>query len=644
MAGGVEDAHPRVQPTHGARHLRPLSIGEYVVQQDEVHRARLRRRDRAPHAVRHHHLAAGAGEDPLGDPAHARVVVDDEDVPSLHGRRADPRLRRRGLLGRGAYGWEEDLEARSVRRRVGDRRDPSPPLDDRTNRREPEPGAATARLGGEERLEHVWQDARTDARPIVLDHQRDGGPFSAEQRSPEADRDPTAVTDGVAGVDHEVAHELLELPGVGVDEQRLTREPQREVHVLAYDTPQHGHEVRDHHLEIDVARLVRRGPAEQEELADEARRALGRALDVGELLRTGARVGELGRGGEDDRQQVVEVVGHAAREQPERLEALRGRQLRLERPLRRHVEGDARRAARSAVAFQDRRREQLEGQRPPVIVASLEGNAQQGFSPVHATDRLVEHAGLFDRRAVRAEAEHVACDRVPGADPSVEVDRVDGDRRGLDDGVQPSVCALQLLLGFDLGVDVERDHEARGLSAEADRVADDVDPERAPVPGLVTREARPVDRDLGSDGGGRAEGAALGGRAQVERRELQHLLTRPPVPSTGGVVHRDEAPVRALDPHREWRVLEHHRVEAGHPRGSRRLAEGHDPVSTRVDEIRRAERRRLTEPIRRATAGRDDAAFTVDQHARSRRPLDEGPQSQRDHTHPPGLRPTVRSS
>ncbi len=95
--------------------------------------------------------------------------------------------------------------------------------------------------------------------------------------------------------------------------------------------PQHLRHVAHDPIEIQQARLQDLLPAEGEELAGQARGALRGLLDQGEA--GGHRVGgsralpQQAGAAQDDRQQVVEVVGDAARQEPHRLHLLSLEQL-----------------------------------------------------------------------------------------------------------------------------------------------------------------------------------------------------------------------------------------------------------------------------------------------------------------------------
>ena len=95
----------------------------------------------------------------------------------------------------------------------------------------------------------------------------------------------------------------------------------------ADDPAQHLFEIRDNGVDVDDARVEHLAAAEGEELARQRRRALGRLLDLEQvvaspIVRREVLEEKLGVAG-DRRQEIVEVVGDAAGELAHRLQPLR---------------------------------------------------------------------------------------------------------------------------------------------------------------------------------------------------------------------------------------------------------------------------------------------------------------------------------
>ena len=179
--------------------------------------------------------------------------------------------------------------------------------------REPEACALALALGGEERVERVRRDVGRHALPRVLDGQPHAGVDDIG-----ADRQLAAGGHRVAGVEREVEQDLLDAPAPQRDRRRLAHEDHAQVDELARRAPQQRLRALDRAVDVAGLRVVLGPTAEDEHLARQLRPALGRRHD---LARLGAQVRAVGepaveqpRVAADHRQQVVEVVRHAARE------------------------------------------------------------------------------------------------------------------------------------------------------------------------------------------------------------------------------------------------------------------------------------------------------------------------------------------
>ena len=148
------------------------------------------------------------------------------------------------------------------------------------------------------------------------------------------DRELAALRHGITGVDREVHDHLLDLAGIRPHGGEVGREPRGELDVLAQQPAQHVLRFRHEAVQVDHFRLHHLLPAEGEQLAGEPRRAVGRLADLGDVF--SARVGgaqviqqQVGIAG-DRREDVVEVVRHAAGQAPHSLHLLRLAQLLLQ--------------------------------------------------------------------------------------------------------------------------------------------------------------------------------------------------------------------------------------------------------------------------------------------------------------------------
>jgi hypothetical protein len=134
-----------------------------------------------------------------------------------------------------------------------------------------------------------------------------------------------AVGHGVAGVEHEVHHHLLELAPVGGDVAAARRGLGRlhdELDVLADHAAEHRREPGDHLGDREHGRLHHAAAAEGEDLPREAGGAAGRVADHLDVLARRGAVREVGKrevgGAQDAGEHVVEVVRDAAGEPAQR--------------------------------------------------------------------------------------------------------------------------------------------------------------------------------------------------------------------------------------------------------------------------------------------------------------------------------------
>ena len=210
--------------------------------------------------------------------------------------------------------------------------------------REPEPGALPGLLRGEEWLEDARLGGRVHPHAGVHDSQdrvrtgRQGlGPVGRGRLDLDAvglDTQGAAARHGVARVHRQVHQDLLELARVGVDVPGPRSQSEEQLDVLADEPPQHPADLVDHRVEVEVLALQHLLAAEGQELPGETGGAIGRLLDL--LDAATERIVRLQPAEEDraapgdDGEEVVEVVGHPAREAPHRFHLLGLSQLVLE--------------------------------------------------------------------------------------------------------------------------------------------------------------------------------------------------------------------------------------------------------------------------------------------------------------------------
>jgi hypothetical protein len=130
----------------------------------------------------------------------------------------------------------------------------------------------------------------------------------------------------VARVDHEVHDHLLELPRVAPHVARVRWQGQAQRYVLADQPHQHLFDVLDQVVEAQHHGLQYLPATERQELPGERRGSLRGFANLFEILACPTIGGEPFGGeigiAEDRREDVVEVVGHAARELTDRLHLL----------------------------------------------------------------------------------------------------------------------------------------------------------------------------------------------------------------------------------------------------------------------------------------------------------------------------------
>jgi hypothetical protein len=352
------------------------------------------------------HDVAGALADPADHAADEIFVFDQQDrLPPLRV------VRRRTFPVRVVRAGEEQVELRPLAGRGPGGDVPTGLRDDSEHRREPEPRAFARRPRREERLERAREhlgrhpDAGVaDRDPNVAAGLERVGPVftrAGERDDLARDLEAAAVWHGVARVDGEVHHDLLELSDVGAHLAESRRKPQVERHVLAEQAPQRRLERLDDRAYRDRTHDQRLRAAERQQLAGQrgrARRGLVRLREL--IVDVQVTRGQVFAGrleiSQDDREHVVEIVGDAPRQATERFELLSplrlsDQSLRLDRTgagvghARGHVSGDT-----------DHHRSTIELGQPcahldlqhPAVLATLLGLEDDG-------------SALHDQRSVR---------------------------------------------------------------------------------------------------------------------------------------------------------------------------------------------------------------------------------------------------
>src|SRR3989304_165238 len=146
--------------------------------------------------------------------------------------------------------------------------------------------------------------------------------------------------------------DLLDLPRVGLDPAQCRVQFREQVDVLADHTPEYLLRVCHHSIGVQNRWLQYLPAAEGEKLASERGSPVGSVLDVLEvpahwIVRADVLQKEPRIAG-DDRQQVVEIMCHSARQSSHRLHLLRLAELLFQGPTLGHVLDDELEASRAA--------------------------------------------------------------------------------------------------------------------------------------------------------------------------------------------------------------------------------------------------------------------------------------------------------
>ena len=194
-------------------------------------------------------------------------------------------------------------------------------------------GALADLLGGEEGFKHPRDDLGRHAHAIVRDGDADivaGGEIEhlagLEGAREGLHRDAALVREGVAGVDDQVQESGLELGRIHTDAGPAPPQLELELHGFSDSAAQQGLAFPDLDIEIDRLGPQRLTPREGQQLVGEAfAAARRRQCGLAQLLTLGCVVGRAKddvEGPDHHRQQIIEVMGHAAGQPPDRLHSL----------------------------------------------------------------------------------------------------------------------------------------------------------------------------------------------------------------------------------------------------------------------------------------------------------------------------------
>ena len=218
-------------------------------------------------------------------------------------------------------------------------------------RRETEAGALASFLRREKWLEDARLHFGRHARAVVAHGQHhiiarhDLGPQPAilvvERKVFRLDGQLAPARHGVTRVDRKVHDDLLHLPRIGLDAPDIFRQHRDETHVLAQQAAQHVVHVAHDEVQIEHARLEHLLAAEGEQLPRQRRRALGGLANLRHVLMQNMIRRKLLQGhiavAENRREDVVEIMRHAAGQLPDGLHFLRLLKLFLQFLALRHI-------------------------------------------------------------------------------------------------------------------------------------------------------------------------------------------------------------------------------------------------------------------------------------------------------------------
>jgi hypothetical protein len=251
---------------------------------------------------------------------------------------------------------------------------------------------------------------------------------------------------GVARVDGEVYEDLFERAGVRADPPQSAARNGHDVDVGSDQPPQHLVDPGQNLVEVEHAGLDDLLAAEHQQLPGEVRGSLTRAADLDDvgsdrILRLQVHQQHV-RVAQHDREQVVEVVRHTARELADGVHLLRLPQLVLELLAIRDVLGERQEADKGPVGAQHGHVVPLAGDRGSALVEvlglvkGLEAARPEAFEdgsggrPRRVGDHEVQ--GMLAEHVRLRETEDPLCGLVPAGDGEVLVGQQVGQGHALD--------------------------------------------------------------------------------------------------------------------------------------------------------------------------------------------------------------------
>src|SRR6185437_9362193 len=280
------------------------------------------------------HIAAGGAQGPADQLAQGFRVFDHEHGFSRKHGFGVVVFSRFNDLARLDLGRKKNLEGRSPPQRALDFDVTVTLLYDSVNRGQSQTRSFTYGFGGEKRFEYVCLGLRVHAGSSVShlqQHKSAGGRARSGLRIHLLDilcldAKAAAVGHGVACVDDQIQNNLFDLPRVGLYVVQLRIEHEREFDVLLDKASQHLVEGADRLVDIQDHRFDHLLPAQHQELASKRGRAVAGLLDLFQAPAIG--IGQIETLEQqiaiavDHRQQVIEVVSHAAGEKTDRFHPL----------------------------------------------------------------------------------------------------------------------------------------------------------------------------------------------------------------------------------------------------------------------------------------------------------------------------------
>ncbi|MEJ0070988.1 MAG: hypothetical protein WDO24_22180 [Pseudomonadota bacterium] len=320
------------------------------------------------------------------DAPHRRLVLDHEDSLAV-----SPWQRLCGVpfddFVRRPIAWEIESEGRAHAKLAVDADMAAGLLDESEHHAETQPGALADRLGGEERLEDLGQrlGRDTDSRVADLQHRVVAGfdlgvgcrIVGIEVLILGRDAQAAALPHRVAGVGREIDQRRFELAGIHDDRPDAGSKAQRDLDLLTQRPAQQRGGVPNQVVEIDIDRSERLAAGKGEQAARQIGAAPSGSLRlVDEFLEVrivAAALAQQPQIPDDDAQQVVEVVRHAAGQLADRFHFLRLDELGLGGLAGGDVENDHH--ARRALLEHDGVREGFDVDQAAILVAMAEVDA-----------------------------------------------------------------------------------------------------------------------------------------------------------------------------------------------------------------------------------------------------------------------------